>query len=128
MPNDTATARWFWKPLPVFQGMVGGVLQHLKALRSMESDHGLIRTLLDEAENERMHLMTFIHIVKPTWLERYVVLFTQGVFYNFFFVLYLISPRTAHRIVGYFEEEAVVSYTLYLEEIDAGRHEKRSGS
>ena len=52
-----------------------------------------------------------------------MVVFTQGVFYNFFFVLYLISPKTAHRIVGYFEEEAVVSYTQYLEEIDNGRHE-----
>jgi ubiquinol oxidase len=29
----------------------------------------------------------------------------------------------AHRIVGYLEEEAVVSYTQYLEEIDAGRVE-----
>lgn len=39
-------------------GMVGGTLQHLRALRRMKSDHGWIRILLDEAENERMHLMT----------------------------------------------------------------------
>ncbi len=104
-------------------GMVGGALQHLKALRRMEDDHGWIRTLLDEAENERMHLMTFIHIARPSGFERLLVLFAQGVMYNAFFVLYLISPKTAHRIVGYFEEEAVVSYTEYLEEIDAGRHE-----
>jgi ubiquinol oxidase len=32
-----------------------------------------------------------------------------------------ISAKTAHRVVGYFEEEAVVSYTLYLKEIDEGR-------
>ena len=89
----------------------------------MEDDHGWIRVLLDEAENERMHLMTFIHIVKPSGLEPFLVLIAQGVFYNFFFMLYLISPKTAHRIVGYFEEEAVVSYTQYLEEIDAGKHE-----
>ena len=104
-------------------GMVGGALQHLRALRRMEDDHGWIRILLDEAENERMHLMTFIHIARPSGLERILVLITQGVFYNFFFMLYLISPKTAHRVVGYFEEEAVVSYTQYLEEIDAGRHE-----
>ena len=49
-------------------GMVGGALQHLRALRRMESDHGWIRTLIDEAENERMHLMTFIEIASPhTW-------------------------------------------------------------
>ena len=104
-------------------GMVGGALQHLKALRRMEDDHGWIRTLLDEAENERMHLMTFIHIARPSGFERLLVLFAQGVMYNAFFVLYLISPKTTHRIVGYFEEEAVVSYTEYLAEIDAGRHE-----
>ena len=104
-------------------GMVGGALQHLRALRRMEDDHGWIRTLLDEAENERMHLMTFIHIAKPNRLERTLIVLTQGAFYNAFFLLYLISPRTAHRVVGYFEEEAVVSYTHYLEEIDAGKHE-----
>jgi len=104
-------------------GMVAGALQHLRALRRMEDDKGWIRILLDEAENERMHLMTFIHIAKPSGFERFLILFTQGVFYNFFFVLYLITPKTAHRIVGYFEEEAVVSYTQYLEEIDNGRHE-----
>ena len=104
-------------------GMVGGALQHLRSLRRMTDDEGWIRTLLDEAENERMHLMTFVHIAKPSQLERTLILLTQGAFYNAFFVLYLISPRTAHRIVGYFEEEAVVSYTLYLEEIDAGKHE-----
>jgi ubiquinol oxidase len=104
-------------------GMVGGALQHLRSLRRMEDDQGMIRALLDEAENERMHLMTFIHIAKPNWLERMLVLLAQGAFYNTFFVIYLISPRLAHRIVGYFEEEAVISYTNYLEEIDAGRHE-----
>ncbi|PPR66663.1 MAG: hypothetical protein CFH02_01670, partial [Alphaproteobacteria bacterium MarineAlpha3_Bin1] len=103
-------------------GMVAGALQHLRALRRMEDDQGWIRILLDEAENERMHLMTFIHIAKPSGLERILVLFTQGVFYNFFFVLYLITPKTAHRIVGYFEEEAIVSYTEYLKEIDSGLH------
>lgn len=104
-------------------GMVAGTLQHLRALRRMEDDQGWIRILLDEAENERMHLMTFIHIAKPSRLERILILFSQGVFYNFFFVLYLITPKTAHRIVGYFEEEAIVSYTEYLKEIDSGLHE-----
>jgi ubiquinol oxidase len=103
-------------------GMVGGALQHLRSLRRMEDDQGWIRTLLDEAENERQHLMTFVHIARPNRFERALILIAQGVFYNMFFLLYLISARTAHRIVGYFEEEAVVSYTSYLEEIDAGRH------
>ena len=104
-------------------GMVGATLQHLKSLRRMKYDGGWIHTLMEEAENERMHLMTFIHIAKPTTLERWLVLIAQGVFYNGFFLLYLISSRTAHRVVGYFEEEAIISYTEYLAEIESGRTE-----
>ncbi|MBT3068924.1 alternative oxidase [Rhodoferax sp. U11-2br] len=103
-------------------GMVAGALQHLRALRRMESDRGWIRVLLDEAENERMHLMTFIEIAKPSRLERLLVVGVQGVFYNLFFLLYVFSPRTAHRIVGYLEEEAVYSYTEYLAGVDNGSY------
>lgn len=104
-------------------GMVGGLWQHLTALRKMRDDEGWIRTLLEEAENERMHLMTFIEIAQPSAFERMLIAITQMVFYNFYFFLYLVAPRTAHRVVGYFEEEAVISYTSYLAEVDAGRHE-----
>ena len=104
-------------------GMVGGLWQHLHALRKMKDDQGWIRTLLDEAENERMHLMTFIEIAKPNLLERVLIMIVQAIFYNFYFFLYLFSSRTAHRVVGYFEEEAVISYTQYLKEIDKGTHE-----
>ena len=45
-------------------GMVGATLQHLKSLRRMQNDGGWIHTLLAEAENERMHLMTFIEIAR----------------------------------------------------------------
>ncbi|MEL7188200.1 MAG: alternative oxidase [Pseudomonadota bacterium] len=103
-------------------GMVGGLWQHLTALRKLRDDEGWVRTLLDEAENERMHLMTFIEIAQPNWFERALIVAVQLIFYNFYFWLYLFAPRTAHRVVGYFEEEAVISYTAYLEEVDAGRH------
>ncbi len=102
-------------------GMVGAMFQHLHALRWMRDDEGWIRTLMEEAENERMHLMTFIEIAKPTWFERMVILLAQAVFLVGFSILYLVSAKTAHCVVGYFEEEAVTSYTLYLQEIDEGR-------
>ncbi len=102
-------------------GMVGGALLHLRCLRWMRDDLGWIRTLLDEADNERMHLMTFMEIARPSWFERMMVLIAQALFFTFYLLLYIVSSRTAHRLVGYFEEEAVVSYTRYLEEIDAGR-------
>jgi ubiquinol oxidase len=102
-------------------GMVGGMFQHLRSLRRMQDDGGWIRKLLDEAENERMHLMSFIEVEKPSWLERLLVILAQAVFIAVYALIYALSPKTAHRIVGYFEEEAVVSYTEYLKEIDAGR-------
>jgi ubiquinol oxidase len=101
-------------------GMVGGLLQHLKCLRHICEDQGWIRELLDEAENERMHLMTFIHIAKPSPFERGLIMVAQAFFYNAYFFFYLFAPRTAHRFVAYLEEEAVVSYTQYLAAIDAG--------
>lgn len=103
-------------------GMVAGMWNHLRSLRKMQpDDRGWIKTLLDEAENERMHLMIFIEIAKPNWFERLIILLAQFVFWHFYFILYVFFPRTAHRMVGYFEDQAVISYTQYLEEIDAGR-------
>ncbi|MEO7547714.1 MAG: alternative oxidase, partial [Ramlibacter sp.] len=103
-------------------GMVGATLTHLRCLRRIEDDRGWIRTLMDEAENERMHLMTFIQIAQPNAFERFLVIITQGFFYNAYFLLYLMAPAVAHRVVGYFEEEAYESYTSYLALIDAGEH------
>lgn len=102
-------------------GMVGGLLQHLKALRHIRDDQGWIRELLDEADNERMHLMTFVQVAKPSMLERGIIMVAQAIFYNVYFFMYLLFPRTAHRFVAYLEEEAVISYTQYLLEIDEGR-------
>ncbi|MEM1230884.1 MAG: alternative oxidase [Pseudomonadota bacterium] len=102
-------------------GLVGGLFQHLKALRLIRDDNGWIRELLDEAENERMHLMTFVQVSQPTRFERALILIVQALFFATYFALYLISSTTAHRVVGYFEEEAVKSYSDYLAEIDAGR-------
>ncbi|CAL5379541.1 unnamed protein product [Camellia sinensis] len=104
-------------------GMVGGMLLHLRSLRKFEHSGGWVKALLEEAENERMHLMTMVELVKPKWYERLLVLTVQGVFFNAFFVLYLLSPKLAHRVVGYLEEEAIHSYTEYLKDIGSGKIE-----
>ncbi len=104
-------------------GMVAGMLLHLKSLRKMQDDKGWIKILLDEAANERMHLMTFIQIAKPTLIERIIIMIAQFIFIFMYLIIYLISQRTAHRIVGYFEEEAVISYSEYLKEIEDGKIE-----
>ncbi|XXG78118.1 hypothetical protein AAC387_Pa08g2129 [Persea americana] len=104
-------------------GMVGGMLLHCKSLRRFEHSGGWIKALLEEAENERMHLMTFMEVAKPKWYERALVFTVQGVFFNAYFLAYLISPKLAHRVVGYLEEEAIHSYTEFLKELDKGNIE-----
>ncbi|XP_031567994.1 alternative oxidase, mitochondrial-like [Actinia tenebrosa] len=102
-------------------GMIGGMARHLKSLRRLSRDHGWIHTLLEEAENERMHLMTALEMKKPGALFRGVIIAAQGVFVNMFFIAYMISPRFCHRFVGYLEEEAVKTYTYCLKCIDEGK-------
>ena len=105
-------------------GMVAGMWIHLKSLRQMKTGYGpVIRELLAEAENERMHLMFFIEIAKPNWLERALILSAQAIFWNYYFIFYVFFPKTAHKMVHYFEEEAVSSYTNYLELIESGQIE-----
>ncbi|XP_047265777.1 ubiquinol oxidase, mitochondrial-like [Capsicum annuum] len=96
--------------------------KHLgEEISSLEND--LIKALPEEAENERMHLMTMVELVQPKWYERLLVIAVQGAFFNFYFVLYLLFPKLAHRVVGHLEEEDIHSYTLYLNDIDHGEIE-----
>ena len=105
-------------------GMVAGVLMHFKSLRSMKTGYGAsIREMLAEAENERMHLMFFIEIAKPNFFERFLVLSAQAIFGLFYFIMYIFFTRTAHRMIGYFEDEAVNSYTEYLDMVKSGKVE-----
>lgn len=104
-------------------GIVAATLLHLKCLRRMIDDRGWIRALMDESESQRTHLMVFVEIDRPSLPERLLVLLAQGVFYNAHFLLYLVSPKTAHRVVGYFAEDAVRGYTQYLKAIKAGERE-----
>lgn len=67
---------WGWAQAGV-PGMVGGMLRHMRSLRTMKRDHGWIHTLLEEAENERMHLLTFLQLREPGPLMRLMVLFGQ---------------------------------------------------
>ena len=103
-------------------GMVAGVWMHFKSLRAMKAGYGeQIREMLAEAENERMHLMFFIEIAKPNVFERFLVTSAQIVFGLFYLFMYIFFTRTAHRMIGYFEDEAVKSYTEYLELVESGK-------
>jgi len=101
-------------------GFAAAMIRHLHSLRKMQRDSGWIHTLLEEAENERMHLMTFMELKKPGPIFKYAVVTTQFFFTMGFSFAYLISPNFCHRFVGYLEEQAVITYTHILEELDSG--------
>ena len=102
-------------------GMIAGMLTHFASLRTLKKGYGTkIHHMLEEAENERKHLIFVLHITKPTALERGIITVAQIMFSVFYFTLYMISEKTAHRMIGYFEEEAVISYTDYIQQIDDG--------
>jgi ubiquinol oxidase len=105
-------------------GMVAGMWMHFKSLRSMKVGYGKhIREMLAEAENERMHLMFFIEIAQPNIFERSLVLFSQFLFGAFYLFMYVFFTKTAHRMIGFFEDEAVKSYSEYLKMIENGEIE-----
>lgn len=101
-------------------GFFAAMIRHLKGLRSLKRDGGWIHTLLEEAENERMHLMTFMTLRESSIFFRAFIVVSQGVFANAFFIGYLISPRTMHRFVGALEEEATLTYTALIKDIESG--------
>jgi len=133
---DTATGYKHDKPMTAYQyllrnvflesvagvpGMVAGMLRHLHSMRRMKRDQGWIESLLEESYNERMHLLVFLKMIQPGPFMRFMVLGAQGVMCNALFFAYLLSPRTVHRFVGYLEEEAVITYTRQLQDLDDGK-------
>jgi len=102
-------------------GMIGGMQRHMRSLRTLERDHGWIHHLLQEAENERMHLFFFLNQRNPGIFFRVLIVLAQGIFFHSYFLAYLISPKTCHRFVGYLEEEAVHTYSVLLKCIDEGK-------
>jgi hypothetical protein len=102
-------------------GMIGGMQRHMRSLRTLERDHGWIHHLLQEAENERMHLFFFLTQRNPGIMFRTMIVGAQGIFFHGYFLAYLLSPSLCHRFVGYLEEEAVHTYTILLKCIDEGK-------
>jgi len=102
-------------------GFIAGMMRHLNSLRSLRQDGGWIHHLLEEAENERMHLFTFLQIRQPGVIMRGIILASQFFFITGYGFIYLLSPTTAHRFVGYLEEEAVKTYTQIIKDLDEGK-------
>lgn len=119
--NKWITRFIFLESIAGIPGMTAAFLRHLHSMRLLKRDKAWIETLLDEAYNERIHLLTFLNIGNPSWFTKIFIYVGQGVFCNLFFFNYLFFPTVCHRFVGYLEEEAVKTYTHFLEDYDAGK-------
>ncbi|CAN3375571.1 hypothetical protein DIURU_005695 [Diutina rugosa] len=122
---EMTEAKWltrviFLESIAGVPGMCAGFIRHLHSLRLLKRDKAWIETLLDEAYNERMHLLTFIKLGQPSWFTRSIIYVAQGIFTNVFFLAYLVRPKVCHRLVGYLEEEAVATYTHLLHQLKKG--------
>jgi hypothetical protein len=99
-------------------GMVAASVRHFDSLRHMRRDHGWIHTLLEEAENERMHLLICMKMFNPGLFVRGAVIGAQMVLLPVLTTVYVVKPKAMHRFVGYLEETAVETYTSILTKMD----------
>jgi hypothetical protein len=99
-------------------GFVAAGFRHFRSLRTLDRDHGWIATLLEEAENERMHLLTCLQVFEASKLTRAIVIAAQCVMTPILMSVYLVNPKSMHRFVGYLEETACHTYANILQKID----------
>jgi Alternative oxidase len=99
-------------------GMVAAIIRHFKSLRTMQPDGGMLQMFLEEANNERMHLLTFVRMKDPSMFFRFMVLAGQVGFGSIFTLAYALSPKFCHRFVGYVEEEACSTYSKIIHSIE----------
>eukprot|EP00980_Cylindrotheca_fusiformis_P020570 scaffold7641_cov115-Cylindrotheca_fusiformis.AAC.16 len=108
----------FLETIAAVPGFIAAIVRHFKSLRRMERDGGLLHLFLEEANNERMHLLSFIKMKNPGSIFRASVILSQFGFGSAFLTCYAISPKFCHRFVGYVEEEACSTYTKIIEAIE----------
>mmetsp|Transcript_6702 Transcript_6702/g.18721 ORF Transcript_6702/g.18721 Transcript_6702/m.18721 type:complete len:429 (+) Transcript_6702:74-1360(+) len=108
----------FLETVAAIPGMVAAIIRHFSSLRNMKRDGGMLNMFLEEANNERMHLLTFIKLKEPGAIFRASVIGGQIGFGSAFFLSYVASPAFCHRFVGYIEEEACHTYTKIIAAIE----------
>ena len=69
-PNKVLNRTIYLETIAAVPGMVAAIIRHFKSLRTMQRDGGMIQMFLDEANNERMHLLTFVRMKDPGLLLR----------------------------------------------------------
>ena len=104
-------------------GFLAAAVRHFQSLRLLKRDHGWIATLLEEAENERMHLITCLKMFDASFTTRFLVVSAQMIMTPTLLTIYLIHPKSMHRFVGYLEETACHTYVNIIKHIETpGTH------
>lgn len=99
-----------------------------QALRTIRGDANWVSSLFEERENEYVHMNIIKAALPSLGSEIRITAFDKAKIMAVHFgsrflmgTLYKISPRLEHRFVGYVEEKAVVTYSAFLADIDAGK-------
>lgn len=109
----------FLESVASIPGLVCSNLHHLRCLRRLQPNEW-VKPLVDEAENERMHLLAVRTYTTLSMTQKVYIRILQISFITLFSFLFVFMPRTSHRLVGFLEEHAVHSYTEMIRCIDEG--------
>ena len=96
-PDKILNRAIYLETIAAVPGMVAAIVRHFKSLRAMTRDGGHIQMFLDEAHNERMHLLSFVKMKNPGMLFRGAVIGGQVGFGSAFMLWYAMSPAFCHR-------------------------------
>jgi len=122
----TKSIEWRLIVLESFAGVPGFLaagFRHFYSLRTLQRDHGAIFTFLEEAENERMHLLVCLKMFEASRVTKALVIAAQVSMTPFLAAVYAAHPPALHRFVGYLEETAVETYANVIAHVDApGTH------
>lgn len=122
-PQNTPVKAVEWRliVLESFAGVPGflaAMFRHFRSLRMLQRDHGWIHTLLEEAENERMHLLVCMTMFKAGYVTRFLVIAAQLFMTPWLAVVYILHPKAVHRFVGYLEETACLTYANIIHQVE----------
>lgn len=122
-PQNTPVRAVEWRliVLESFAGVPGflaAMFRHFRSLRTLQRDYGWIHTLLEEAENERMHLLVCMRMFKAGFITRFLAISAQVIMTPFLVAIYIVKPSAVHRFVGYLEETACLTYANIIHQVE----------
>jgi hypothetical protein len=122
-PKDPTPSSLVWRliVLESFAGVPGFVaagVRHFRSLRVLQRDYGWIHTLLEEAENERMHLLVCLRMFEASPITRFMCISAQLAMTPFLLAVYMVNPKAGHRFVGYLEQTACTTYHNVIQHIE----------